>query len=125
MTDQIEWIDKPLIAGITFTEQISITDLNYIMVGFLKIAQKGDVYILLDFSQINVPPGLLTLPSLLQVINHANTRWMGVVKRESSTSVLTKMLARDKVKMFRSTENALGFLRGMVRIDQADRTANV
>ncbi|MEL6407895.1 MAG: hypothetical protein AAFV98_18260 [Chloroflexota bacterium] len=125
MSDKIEWIEKPNIVGITFTEQISINSLNHTMVDFLKIAQKGEVYIMLDFSQIRVPAGLLSMPSLLQLINHANTRWMGVVKRESSSSVLTKMLARDKVKMFRSSDDALGFLRGMVRIDAHDKQVNV
>lgn len=120
MTHQIEWIDKPDILGVTFTEQISISELNAILIEFLKAAQEREIYVLIDFSQIRVPAGLLSMPSLLQVVNHANTRWMGIVKTESRSSLLTKMLSRDKVKMFRNSENALAFLRGMVRIDKSE-----
>lgn len=120
MTHQIEWIDKPDILGVTFTEQISISELNAILIEFLKAAQEREIYVLIDFSQIKVPVGLLSMPSLLQVINHANTRWMGIVKTESSSSVLTKMLSRDKVKMFRDADSAVAFLRGMVRLDKSE-----
>ena len=60
---------------------------------------------------------MLTLPSLLQVINHANTKWMGIVKAETSSSYMTKLLTRDKVKMSRDTQTAIDFLRAMVRVD--------
>ena len=40
-----------------------------------------------------------------------------IVKAETSTSYMTKLLTRDKVKMFRDNETAVDFLRAMVRVD--------
>lgn len=117
MSFRTEWIDDPYILGTTFNSHATISELNLIMLEYLGAAQEQDVYLLLDFSEVTVPNGMLTLPSLLQVINHANTRWMGIVKAETSSSYMTKLLTRDKVKMFRDRETAVGFLQAMVRID--------
>jgi hypothetical protein len=126
MTFRTEWIAEPYILGTSFNSLATVGELNLIMLEYLGAAQEQDIYLLLDFSEANVPNGLLTLPSLLQVINHANTRWMGIVKAETSSSYMTKLLSRDKVKMFREKQTAVDFLRAMVRIDTGeDLTANV
>lgn len=117
MSFRTTWIDEPYVLGTTFTAHATVSELNLIMLEYLGAAQEQDVYLLLDFSEVNVPNGMLSLPSLLQVINHANTRWLAIVKAETSTSYMTKLLTRDKVKMFRDTETAVDFLRAMVRVD--------
>jgi len=117
MTFRTEWIDEPYILGTTFNSLATISELNIIMLEYLGAAQEQEVYLLLDFSEVTVPNGMLTLPSLLQVINHANTKWMGIVKAETSSSYMTKLLTRDKVKMSRDTQTAIDFLRAMVRVD--------
>jgi hypothetical protein len=126
MTFRTEWIAEPYILGTSFNSLATVGELNLIMLEYLGAAQEQEIYLLLDFSEVNVPNGMLTLPSLLQVINHANTRWMGIVKTETSSSYMTKLLSRDKVKMFRDRKTAVDFLRAMVRIDTGeDLTASV
>lgn len=120
MTFRTEWIREPYILGTTFSNNTSVTDLNLIMLEYLGAAQEQKVYFLLDFSNVVVPNELLSLPSLLQVINHANTKWLGIVKAETSSSYMTKLLTRDKVKMFRTREDAISFLETMVKIDQGE-----
>lgn len=117
MTFRTQWIDDPYILGTSFDTNTSVSELNLVMLEYLGAAQEQDVYFLLDFSDANVPNGMLSLPSLLQVINHANTRWIGIVKAETSSSYMTKLLTRDKVKMFRDSQTAIDFLRAMVRVD--------
>lgn len=117
MTFRTQWIDDPYILGTSFDTNTSVSELNLVMLEYLGAAQEQDVYFLLDFSDANVPNGMLSLPSLLQVINHANTRWMGIVKAETSSSYMTKLLTRDKVKMFRDSQTGIDFLRAMVRVD--------
>ena len=90
------------------------------MLEYLGAAQAQKVYLLLDFSQVNVPNGMLSLPSLIQVINHANTQWFAIIKPESSSSYMTKLLSGDKVKMFRDRETAINFLKAMERLDTYD-----
>ena len=120
MTFRTEWIDDSNILSTTFEKHTSLSDLNLIMLEYLGAAQAQKVYLLLDFSQVNVPNGMLSLPSLLQVINHANTQWFAIVKAESSSSYMTKLLSGDKVKMFRDRKTAVGFLNAMERIDTHD-----
>ncbi|MGJ3240760.1 MAG: hypothetical protein ACFE0Q_18770 [Anaerolineae bacterium] len=120
MAFQTEWIEEPHILGTTFDSSATIGELNSVMLQYISAAQKSPIYLLLDFNDINVPNRILSLPSLLQVVNHGNTRWLCVVKPEASSSYMTKLLTRDRVKMFRDRESAISFLRAMLRIDESE-----
>jgi hypothetical protein len=94
-----------------------VSEVHLVMLEYLGAAQSQDMYFLLDFSETHAPSGLLSLPSLLQVINHANTRWLVIVKPASMFSSMTQLLSRDKVKIMRERQAGLEFLAGMVRLD--------
>ena len=117
MSFRSEWLVEPHILGTSFEQNTSISELNLVMLEYLGVAQELSMYFLLDFSRVNTPTGLLTLPSLLQVINHGNTNWLVLVKAESNSSYMSKMLARDKVKIFHDTDTALSFLYEMLSLD--------
>lgn len=117
MVFHTEWLDEPYILKTKFEENTSVGELNLVMLEYLGAAQAQEIYFLLDFSEVIVPNDVLKLPSLLQVINHANTKWVGIVKAESASSYMTRLLTRDKVKTFHKTDMAIGFLRGMVRLE--------
>lgn len=121
MVSNIQWIDNSSILSCSFEEQPSVRELNNVMLEFLKSSQEGTVYFLLDFTNVQVPSGLLSLPLLLQVINHANTRWLGIVKEESPASYMTQLLSRDKVKTFRDRHSTVAFLEGMARLESGDQ----
>lgn len=121
MGANIEWIENTNILSCNFDDQPTIRDLNAVMLEFLKSAQAGTVYFLLDFTDVQVPSGLLSLPLLLQVINHANTRWLGIVKEESPASYMTQLLSRDKVKTFRDRRSTIAFLEGMARLESGNK----
>ncbi len=121
MSFRTEWLDEPYILKTTFEENTSAGELNLVMLEYLGAAQEQEIYFLLDFSKVVVPLDVLKLPSLLQVINHGNTKWVGIVKATSSTSYMTKMLNRDKVKTFHDVDMAIGFLRGMVRLETGEK----
>lgn len=92
-----------------------------VMLEFLGTAQMQPVYLLLDFSEAqSLPEGVLGLSSASQLVNHGNVCWLAIVnpeKRQTRSQYVTRMLANGKVKMFDGAQNALAFLRGMVRID--------
>jgi len=126
MVTTTQWIHEPHICSTTFDDETNVGELNNVMVNYLHKVQDSPTYFVLDFTGIHVPEGLLRLPALLQVINHANTKWMAIVKAETSSSYMTKMLSRDKVKMFRDADTAIHFLESMVRVDSGkDLTASV
>ena len=117
MTFRTEWVVEPYMLGTTFEHNTSVSELNLVMLEYLGASQEQNTYFLLDFTGVNVPNHMLSMPSLLQVINHANTKWLCVVKAETSSSYMTKLLVRDKVKMFRDRQTAVDFLIAMIRVD--------
>lgn len=117
MAFRTEWVAAPHILGTQFTDSTTVSELKLVFLEYLGAAQEQDIYFLLDFTGVVVPNQLLTLPSLLQVINHANTRWMVIVKAQSAASYMTKLLNRDKVKIYRERDTALSFLKAMVLSD--------
>jgi hypothetical protein len=119
MSFRTEWLVESLILSSSFEQHSSVSELHQILLEYLGVAQHQEVYFLMDFSQTNAPAGLLTLPSLLQVINHANTRMLVIVKPESSGySSMTQMLSREKVKIMRERQKAIDFLMTMSRMDR-------
>lgn len=120
MSFRTEWLEEPYILGTHFDQHSSVSEVHLVMLEYLGAAQQQPIYFLLDFSETNAPSGLLSLPSLLQVINHANTRWLVIVKPASMFSSMTQLLSRDKVKIMRDSASALEFLRGMVRLDNSE-----
>lgn len=120
MTFRTEWVATPHVLGTQFESNTTISELKLVFLEYLGAAQEQDAYFLLDFTGVVVPNQLLTLPSLLQVINHANTRWMVIVKEQTANSFMTKLLNRDKVKIYRERDTALSFVKAMVLSDGHD-----
>lgn len=119
MAFQTQWVNEPYIIETYYTGQVSGSEFDMNMLEYLGIVQAQPVYILLDLSEVeSLPMQLLQLSSVGQVINHANTSWLAVVMPEQAENIrTTRMLARDKVKLFPDRVDALAFLRAMVRID--------
>lgn len=119
MAFQTQWIHDPYIIETVYSGQVSGSEFDMNMLEYLGIVQSQPAYILLDLSEVaSLPSQLLQLSSLGQVINHANTAWLAVVMPgQSEYARTTRMLARDKVKLFPDRTSALAFLRGMVRAD--------
>ena len=63
------------------------------------------------------PEDLFELDSISQVVEHDNTRWFAVINPDVFANYTTRLLVRDKAKIFENRERALGFLRGMVQLD--------
>lgn len=116
-----EWVHEPYILKTHYTGRVSGSELKVSMLEYLGAAQTQPMYFMMDFLDSDgVPNEMLNMPAILQVINHANTRWLILVKHESASSYMTQLLSRDKVKTYRDIETALGFLRAMVRIDTGE-----
>lgn len=113
------WINEPHIIVTEYTGRVTGGDLDMNMLEYLGIIQAQPVYILLDFSRAEgVPSRLFELSSPGQVINHPNTSWLAVVNPPGATGRhATRMLARDKIKLFNDRKSAEVFLRAMVRLD--------
>lgn len=122
MAFKTEWINDPYIIGTHFEGQVTVDEVKMAMLEYLGAAQEQKaVYVLMDFSNVdNVPNRLLDLPILLQVITHANVKWIAIVKEDNPNSYMTQFLSRDKLKMFRNRESAIAFLNGMVRLDTGE-----
>jgi hypothetical protein len=119
MSYRTEWLADSAILSTSFEQHSSVSELHQVLLEYLGAAQNQEIYFLMDFSQTNAPAGLLTLPSLLQVINHANTKMLVIVKPESSGySSMTQMLSREKVKIMRERQKAVDFLLAMARMDR-------
>jgi hypothetical protein len=118
MPFQTSWLNEPYIILSEYTGHVTGGDFDMNMIEFMGIIQETPLYILVDFSQADyVPARLFELSSPSLVINHANTRWFAAVHPSDTHSRTTRMLARDKVKLFNDRVAAVAFLRGMVRLD--------
>ena len=116
-----EWIHEPYILATRYTGRVSGGELKVSMLEYLGAVQTQPMYFMMDFLDSDgVPQEMLNLPAILQVINHANTRWLILVKHESASSYMTQLLSRDKVKTYRDRQTALNFLRAMVRVDTGE-----
>ncbi len=119
MPNTTRWIHEPYIMQSTFTGIIHIDEVDTLMREYLATVEANDsVYIILDFSRaVSVPTTLLQLDSIIDTIHHPNTQWFTVVNPTGFDSNTTRLLAQDKVKIFDNKDKALGFLRGMLRLD--------
>ena len=116
-----EWIHEPHILATRYSGRVSGGELKVSMLEYLGAVQTQPMYFMMDFLESDgVPQEMLNMPAILQVINHANTRWLIMVKTENAYSYMTQLLSRDKVKIYRDRQTALGFLRAMVRIDTGE-----
>lgn len=122
MTFITNWLHEPYIMATTFTGMVAVTEVDTVMLEYLGALQETeDLYFLLDFARsASVPTTLLRLSSISQVVNHGNTRWFAVVNPVGFDQLTTRLLVRDKVKVFDTREKGLGFLRGMVRLDKGE-----
>lgn len=114
-----EWVNEPYIIETHYAGRIAGSEVDMNMLEYLGIVQIQPVYILLDMSEVeSLPNQFLQLSSLGQVIAHPNASWVAIVSPgQADNARTTRMLARDKVKLFADRESALGFLRAMVRVD--------
>jgi hypothetical protein len=119
MAFHTQWVNEPYIIETQYAGHVSGSEVDMNMLEYLGIVQSQPAYILLDLSKVETLPNqLLQLSSLGQVITHANTAWLAIVMPGQPEYVrTTRMLARDKVKLFPDRVNALSFLRAMVRTD--------
>jgi hypothetical protein len=122
MAFHTDWTNEPYIMETTYSGRVSGNDLQMSMLEHLGAVQEQELYILLNFSDAErVPPSLLELPALSQVVGHGNTRWLAIVNPDGDTdSYTTHLMVNDKVKIFLNRKSALAFLRGMVRSDTGE-----
>jgi len=122
MTFMTKWINEPYIMGTVFTGMVAVNEVDTAMLEYLgALQQEQEMYFLLDFARAaSIPTTLLRLSSISQVVNHANTRWFAVVNPVGFDQFTTRLLVRDKVKVFDNRDKGLGFLRGMVRLDKGE-----
>lgn len=113
------WIHESYIYRTILTGLISIDEVDTIMHEYLDIlGANKNVYFILDFGRAaTVPTTLLQIDSIIEVIHHTNTQWFAVVNPTGFDNNTTRLLAQEKVKIFDNKDKALGFLRGMVRLD--------
>ena len=117
-----QWVNPPHIVKSVFTGIVSISEVDTLMRDYLsKLDDNLALYFMVDFERaISIPTTLLQIDSIIEVINHENTRWFVVVNPIGFDSTTTHLLTQDKVKIMSAKDKALGFLRGMVRLDTGD-----
>lgn len=113
------WVNEPYILNTTFTGLIDVDEVKELMHDFLEKLDSGaKLYFLVNFSRaVTIPTTLLQMDSIIDVLTHDNTQWFVLVNPIGFDSNTTRLLVQDKVKVFENKDNALGFLRGMVRLD--------
>ena len=113
------WVHHPYIVRSVFTGIVSIIEVDAVMRDYLSKLNDGHVlYFMIDFERAAaIPTTLLQIDSIIDVINHANTRWFTIANPVGFDSNTTHLLMRDKVKIMDTKAKALGFLRAMVRLD--------
>ena len=113
------WIHQPYIVKTVFTGIVTISEVDAIMNDYIdKLNEGHKLYFMVDFERtVTIPTTLLQMDSIIEVINHTNTQWLVVVNPSGFDSTTTHLLTQDKVKVLQTQSKALGFLRGMVRLD--------
>lgn len=119
MPNMTRWKHEPYILDTTFTGILSVDEIDEIMNDYLgRLNEGASLYLMVNFARaVSIPTTLLQMDSVVEVLNHANLQWLVMVNPVGFDSNTTRLLAQDKVKVFESKEKALGFLRGMVRLD--------
>ena len=119
MPFQTYWVEAPHIPGTDYSGAVSGFDLNMAMLEYMGALQDQPVYFLMDFSATRgLPNKFFELSASAQVLHHPNTRWCAVVHAgQSRNSYTTRLLARNRVKIFEKRKDAMAFLRAMVQTD--------
>lgn len=113
------WINEPYILCTTFTGNINVDEVDTLMQEYLeRLDERSSIYIMVNFARAaSIPTTLLQMDSIIDVLNHDNVKWFILINPTGFDSNTTRLLAQDKVKILDTKDNALGFLRGMVRLD--------
>ena len=113
------WIYEPYILRTTFTGLITIDDIDSVMRDYLtRLSGDQHLYFMVDFGRVlSTPTKMTQIETVTEVITHANTQWFAVVNPVGFDNNTTRLLVQNKVKVFNAREKAVGFLRGMVRLD--------
>lgn len=113
------WIHKPHILSTTFLGIVEVEDIDEVIHDYLAKLNEGiKLYAMVNFSRaVTIPTNLLQMEPIIEVLTHPNTQWFVLVNPVGFDSNTTRLLVQDKAKVFNSTDKALGFLRGMVRLD--------
>jgi len=122
MPYQSQWVHEPYIRVTGYVGRVTIEDLKATTLEYLRILQQQKLYCVLDFteSEGGVPSQVLNMPSLLQIINHANTMWLAIISPTGESTYTAQLLIREKVKIFADRATALAFVRAMVRMDTGE-----
>ena len=119
MPHMTNWVHEPYILRTLFTGILDIDEVDHVMQDYLdKLEINQPLYFMVDFGRAaSIPTNLLQIDSIIEVMNHEKTQWFVFINPTGFDSNTTRLLVQDKVKTFESKEKALGFLRGMVRLD--------
>ncbi len=112
------WVHAPYIIETTYVGNITIYDLNLALLEYFGTLQMQPLYVLLDFGRTRARPHkMLDTPAAPMVLQHDNLRWIALVNEQGFYSRTTDLLVQDKLKLYNNRDDALAFLRGMVRAD--------
>ncbi len=115
------WINEPWIFATDFSGKVTTEDIDAVMHRYLGIVEKQSGYFLLDMSESkSFPTDMFQLASIRKVVDNDNTLWFAVINPDVFTNYATRLLVRDKAKIFEDRDKAIAFLRGMVRIDKGE-----
>lgn len=119
MPNMTRWLNEPHIMSTTFTGIIDVDEVDDVMHEYLaKLNDDRNLYIMINFSRaVKIPTNLLQMDSIIDILNHNHLQWFVLVNPVGFDSNTTRLLVQDKVKVFNDKDKAVGFLRGMVRLD--------
>ncbi len=115
------WINEPWIFATDFSGKVTSEDIDVVMRRYLGIVGNQSGYFLLDMSDAkSFPTDMFQLASIRKVVDNGNTLWFAVINPDVFTNYATRLLVRDKAKIFEDRDKAVGFLRGMVRVNTGE-----
>jgi hypothetical protein len=119
MPVQIYWLQEPMILSNDYVGDVDMNDSENVLRFSLDAVARHPLYVLVDMSQAtSIHNNVLKMGSVVELINHPNTRWLAVVRPNVLAKFVLQVLVRHKAKVFDAREEAEAFLRDRATIER-------
>jgi hypothetical protein len=119
MPVKIYWLQEPTILANDYTGDVNMDDSEEVIKFSLDAVARNPVYILVDMREAaSIHNNVLKMGSVVELINHPNTRWLAVVRPNVLAKFVLQVLVRHKAKVFDTREEAEIFLRERASAEQ-------
>jgi len=125
MAHKIEWIEEPWVMRVTYTDRITIEDVDEVMKTCVEAVDKHPANFIVEMINVRFhESNIFRSKDLMKLMIHHNTQWFALVGVNGMLQMAARaLLARTRFKSFNTLNEAIAFLREKAELQKAEEAA--